>query len=307
MGGYSFARSHALSFALITYWHAWLHAKYPAAFFAATLANMPMGMYPVSTLLAEAKRRGVKLLRPNINTSAARPTLAAIDTIRLGLASVDGLSEGAAEAIVEVRGDMPFANLGDVVARTSLDRRVAEQLILAGAMDGLGGIAIAEDNLDSPHRRQLIWDLVAAFDQRDSGRLPLPHEAVRMKPFTRREQLSYEFGVLSGVVEGHLADLRAEDYARLDLTPVTVLNTLKAGTKVRVGGICTAPRRPPTASGVCFVMVDNPSGITQVIVPKAIYERDRAAIRSGFIVVEGRVQRRHGNVTVAAERVARVG
>jgi hypothetical protein len=53
-------------------------------------------------------------------------------------------------------------------------------------------------------------------------------------------------------------------------------------------------------------MVDNPSGITQVIVPKAIYERDRAAIRSGFIVVEGRVQRRHGNVTVAAERVSRV-
>ena len=85
-------------------------------------------------------------------------------------------------------------------------------------------------------RCQLIWDLVAAFDQRDPGRLPLLPEKAHVKPFTRREQLSYEFGMLGGVVDGHLADLRAEDYARLDLTPVPLLNTLKVGTKVRVGG-----------------------------------------------------------------------
>ncbi|NJM41037.1 MAG: hypothetical protein HC853_09810 [Anaerolineae bacterium] len=306
MGHYSFARSHALSFALITYWHAWLHAKYPAAFFAATLANMPMGMYPVATLLAEAKRRGVSLLRPDINASAARPTLAAIDTIRLGLASVEGLSEESAQAIVQARGETPFTNLADILARTDMDRHVAEQLILAGALDELHGVTTNDVDPAHPHRRQLIWDLVAAYDLRDAGRLPLPHEAVRLKPFTKREQMSYEFGALSGVVEGHLADLRAEDYAQLDLTHVPVLNTLKAGTKVRIGGICTVPRRPPTASGTCFIMVDTANGISQVIVPRAIYERDRAAIRSGFIVVEGRVQRRHGNVTVAAEKVMRV-
>ena len=147
---------------------------------------------------------------------------------------------------------------------------------------------------------------MAAFDERDPGRLPVPPKKVHVKPFTRHEQLSYEFGMLGGVVEGHLADLRTEDYARLDLTPVPLLNTLKVGTKVRVGGICTTPRRPPTANGVCFLMVDNPSGLTNVIVSKAIYERDRAAIRAGFIVVEGDVQRWHGNVTVAAERISKV-
>ena len=40
-GSFSFAKSHAASFALITYWHAWLRTYHKAAFFCGILRNEP--------------------------------------------------------------------------------------------------------------------------------------------------------------------------------------------------------------------------------------------------------------------------
>ncbi|HUQ47103.1 MAG TPA: DNA polymerase III subunit alpha, partial [Gemmatimonadaceae bacterium] len=60
---YGFPESHAWSFALIAYATAWLKAHYPAEFFAALLNSWPMGFYPPSTLIHDARRHGV-VVRP---------------------------------------------------------------------------------------------------------------------------------------------------------------------------------------------------------------------------------------------------
>ena len=76
-GSFSFAKSHAASFALITYWHAWLRTYHPAAFFCGILRNQPIGFYPVAAVMADAQRAGVKLLHPDVNRSDVLPVLAA--------------------------------------------------------------------------------------------------------------------------------------------------------------------------------------------------------------------------------------
>lgn len=114
-GSFSFAKSHAASFALITYWHAWLRYYYPAAFFCGILRNMPMGFYPLASVMADAQRAGAALPHPDINRSDVLPVLEVhrsnvadaahqkAVSVRLGLASVVGIGEEVAQAILETR------------------------------------------------------------------------------------------------------------------------------------------------------------------------------------------------------------
>ncbi len=73
---FGFAESHSISFALLVYASSWLKLRYPAAFCAALLNAQPMGFYSPQTLVADARRHGVEVLRPDVNLSAAGATLA---------------------------------------------------------------------------------------------------------------------------------------------------------------------------------------------------------------------------------------
>lgn len=68
---FGFAESHSLSFGLLVYASAWMRLHYPAAFLAALLRAQPMGFYSAATLVADARRHGVHVLRPDIQRSAA--------------------------------------------------------------------------------------------------------------------------------------------------------------------------------------------------------------------------------------------
>ncbi|HET7229961.1 MAG TPA: error-prone DNA polymerase [Longimicrobium sp.] len=59
---YTFPESHAISFALLAYASAWLRLYYPAEYLCAILNAQPMGFYPVSTLIHDAKAHGVVVL-----------------------------------------------------------------------------------------------------------------------------------------------------------------------------------------------------------------------------------------------------
>jgi len=299
-GSFSFAKSHAASFALITYWHAWLRHYYPSAFFCGILRNMPMGFYPLASVMSDAQRAGITLLYPDINRSQVLPVLEARPSqkaaIRLGLASVDGVGEETAQAILAARQDRPFTSLNDAIARTTMDRKTAEDLILSGAFDPFG------------ERRQLLWDLVAAFEGRQGDRFVLTgaDEQAPLQPLTRREKLHHEFTRLGGLINAHLLDLRAEQYAALKLTPSSLLKQMKDGAKVRVGGINAVRQRPPTAKGTAFLAVEDKLGLMNIIVPKVVYERDRQASRAPFVIIEGRVQRADNVINVVAEKVLTV-
>ncbi|HWR86306.1 MAG TPA: error-prone DNA polymerase [Rhodoglobus sp.] len=69
--GFGFAESHALSFGLLVYASAWMRLHYPGAFLAALLRAQPMGFYSPQSLVADARRHGVQVLRPDINRSGA--------------------------------------------------------------------------------------------------------------------------------------------------------------------------------------------------------------------------------------------
>ncbi|WP_369802218.1 error-prone DNA polymerase [Sinomonas sp. R1AF57] len=76
---FGFAESHSISFAVLVYASSWLKLHYPGAFLAALLRAQPMGFYSPQTLVADARRHGVVVLRPDILRSRADACLEAHD------------------------------------------------------------------------------------------------------------------------------------------------------------------------------------------------------------------------------------
>ena len=100
---YGFCKSHALAFAHLAYQSAWLKRYYKAAYFAALINNQPLGFYPVSVILNEAKRRCVEILPVDVNCSGVRCHLKTgkSEAVRLRLTCVKGISTAKAESIDE--------------------------------------------------------------------------------------------------------------------------------------------------------------------------------------------------------------
>ncbi|MGY6554412.1 MAG: helix-hairpin-helix domain-containing protein [Wenzhouxiangella sp.] len=60
-GDYGFPESHAASFALLTYFSAWLKCHHPAAFACGLLNSQPMGFYAPAQIINDVRRHGVQV------------------------------------------------------------------------------------------------------------------------------------------------------------------------------------------------------------------------------------------------------
>lgn len=294
-GGYSFSKAHAAAFAVITYWSAWLRCYHPVAFFAGLLRHQPMGFYPKHVVVADAQRAGVHFLRVDLRFSQAAAQVEA-GAIRLGLLDVHGFGPEQVEVIEDERRRRPFAGLADLVQRAQLDRRHVEALVLAGALDHLG------------ERRQVLWDLAEAYHlARRPQQAPLPlrraDEQVKLPAMPPETRLTTAFAFSGVSLEGHLSSVRRDAFTRAGARPIGELPRLKHGQRVVIGGILVARQHPPTAKGFCFLAVEDPDGIVNVILAPDVYARCREATRRLFVLVEGVVQKEGGAIHVMAQTV----
>jgi error-prone DNA polymerase len=89
----------------------------------------------------------------------------------------------------------------------------------------------------------------------------------------------------------------------MGVTPSGALPDLRDGCKVWVGGVVVSRQRPPTAKGTAFLALEDEGGLINVVLRREVYEASRKALRSPFVVVEGRLQRRGEAISVLARRV----
>lgn len=77
-----------------------------------------------------------------------------------------------------------------------------------------------------------------------------------------------------------------------------------AGARVTVAGLVILRQRPGTAKGVIFLTLEDETGVVNVVVWRALYERFRRAVIAGRLLrITGRVQREAGVVHVLAEEI----
>ncbi len=297
--GFGFPKSHAAAFGLLAYQSAWLRHYYPAEFLCALLNAQPMGFYPPASLVRDAQRRGVEVLAPEINRSAAKCSLEGA-AVRIGLNYVTSLGEAAAETVAaerERRGS--FRGVRELVQRTSLDQDRLEALVVSGACDAFG------------KRRALLWELgFAPRSQSVPGsggeqrQLALPLDPTAETPdlpeHTPWERVLADYRSTSLSVGTHPLELLRANLPR-GVTPTHALDRVANRDEVAVAGLAIARQRPATANGVVFMLLEDEHGQVNLIVPPHVYERFRALVRGEpLLLARGRFERsgRNQNVLV---------
>lgn len=152
-GRYAFNKSHAVGYALISTWEIWTKHYYPQEYIVALMATDSDN---INRYLREARRRGVKVLPPDINESDRKFTLGD-NAIRYGLDTIRGVGSSAVTEILRTR---PYDNFADFLARTSTKacgKTQVEALIKIGAFDSFGDRA----TLMTSYHDQRILDKVA--------------------------------------------------------------------------------------------------------------------------------------------------
>ncbi len=294
--GFGFCKSHAAAFALVAYQTLYLKAHFAAEFYCALLNQQPMGFYPPEVIAGDARHHGVPILHPDVNLSQEACTLEGEGSIRLGLRYVHGLGEAWQTCIVERRGHKPFANLASFCRRTRLPRPVVENLVRAGALEGLGD------------RRSLLWELGGLIYQEEGLDLDLPIEPAALPSLEHAERLAWEYELLGMAPGDQVMGIYREALQAQGVIDSRTLQGRSDGDLVRVAGWAVVRQRPPTAKGHLFVTLEDEEGLMNLIVRPDVYERYRAALRDAPLLwVEGHLQREGQVLSVLVHRAAALG
>jgi error-prone DNA polymerase len=311
--GFGFPKAHGAAFGLLAYQSTWLRVHYGPEFLCSLLNEQPMGFYPPDALVHEAQRRGIEVLSPDINESAAECEMSN-GQVRIGLGYVRGVAEQEVRELVSVREEGGgFRTLSDLASRGSSSAASLEMLAWSGACDSLVSDSVPGNvSASGSARRIALWQLgVATPGRRVPGGvqlalpldLPAPPELRSLTPW---ETMLADYGTIGLTADAHpLALLR--DRLPEGMVASPALKTLPHGTRVSVGGLVVARQRPGTANGIVFVLLEDEYGTINLIVPAQIYERHRLTVRTEpLIIAEGKLERHpaaDGAINVLVDRV----
>jgi error-prone DNA polymerase len=220
--------------------------------------------------------------------------------LRLGLASVRDLGDAAAERVAAERAENgSYQDLENFVRRTGLARAALEALATAGAF-GCFGLT----------RRQALWQ-AGALAGTTPGHLPGTSGADHTPALPAMTAIEQTFADLWATGTSPDSHPVAHVRARLDATghtPIAALADVPDRRLVHVAGVVTHRQRPPTAGGVCFLSLEDETGLVNVVCSPTVWEKQqRIALSCGALRITGHLERSdHGGgaINIVAGRLA---
>lgn len=298
-GSYGFPESHAVSFALLVYISSWLKYYYPDIFAAALLNSQPMGFYQPAQLVLDARKHGVSVKPVDVNVSYWDNTLEAKEgkfcALRLGFRQVKGLKEGDMQILMAAR-DKGFTRIAQLFdAGVSLP--ALESLADADAFRSMG--------LD---RRKALWEVAALSDHAQGLFAGLPADTsaeqhIALPLMTLSQHVIEDYRSLSLSLKAHPVSFARNKLKVLNVIKNEQLNNCADGEFVRVCGLVLVRQRPGTASGICFITIEDESGSANLVVFAKLFQHYRKEIvRSRLLMVEGKVQKEGEVIHVVVRR-----
>ena len=333
---FGFAESHSLSFALLVYASSWVKLHYPGVFLAGLLRSQPMGFYSAATLTADARRHGVEVRRPDLQTSGATETMEPLT------AATPRTPTGRDSCLADPQPPTLRFNR-DAPDEATAHRRDGGYAVRLG-LGGVRGIGaplaeriVAEREAHGPYRdlhdlvrrtdataaqlealatagafaclglerREAIWLAGAAAE--DRARF-LPGTTVSVQPPLFSDQTSYEQLSADLWATGVSTDDHPMAHFRSALTERGVLTAQdlqehEVGRRIEVAGLVTHRQRPATAAGVTFVNLEDESGLVNVVCSTGVWNRYRRVARdSPALIIRGILERSpEGVVNVLAD------
>jgi DNA polymerase-3 subunit alpha len=320
---YSFNKSHAACYALISYRTAYLKANHPVAYMAALISSVMDTKDKVPFYVAVANDMGLEVLPPDINESVL-DFRGVEGRIRFGLNAVKNVGENAIRNILEARErGGPFCDLFDFCERVDMgvvNGRALESLVKSGALDSIGpsrrGMlqvlpqAMAhgkKTRSDSDRGQGSIFDLLMAAEPvapadgaasnggaanggRGNGHPPV---AIPSTDFSKEELLALEKETLGLYVSSHpLKDIQQQIRREAGHT-IGLLGELPDGTITTIVGMVGTVKRITTKKSgelMAFVTIEGLEGSVEMLCFPAIFQESKEILLPDKVVkIKGRV------------------
>ena len=291
---YAFNKSHAAAYAVISVQTAWLKFYYPVEFMAALMTSVIDNSAKAAEYLLHCKELGISVLPPDINVGQGEFT-AEGNAVRYGLYAIKSLGRPVIDSIIgERKKGGSYRTLQDFIERTvqrDINKRAIENLIKAGACDGLDGnrhqMSIVYTSIvDDVVRRKKtglegqmsLFDFVGEEDKKDYE-VHYPN----VEEFPKEVLLGFEKEVLGIYLSGHpLEDYLGKMKKNVTANAADFVREEESGTirvtdnmHVVVGGMIAAKTVKYTRNNqaMAFLTVGDLTGSVEIIVFPKDYER----------------------------------
>lgn len=294
-GSYGFPESHAVSFALLVYVSAWIKCYYPDIFCCALLNSYPMGFYEPAQLIIDAQNHGVEMLPVDINYSNWDNSLEMKTDkyyqLRLGFRQVKGLREDEIKLLTDRR--QSGYNSVHQLRMIGLSEASLELLADADAFRSIG--------LD---RREALWH-ASTKDQpltlfSEAGRT---EEQVDLPKMSSGEHVVQDYASMGLSLKAHPVSFVREELNQFRVLSARQLSDAQDGDIVRVAGLILVRQRPGTASGICFITLEDETGDANLVVFAKLFDEYRKEIiQAKLLMVEGKLQKEGAVIHVIVKR-----
>jgi DNA polymerase III subunit alpha len=323
---YSFNKSHAACYALISYRTAWLRANYPAEYMAALISSVMDTKDKVPFFVSQAEQMGIEILPPDVNRSDHN--FVVIDgNIRFGLDAVKGVGFAAVEAIKAARESeptsigttadrrqtdgpvQPFTDIFDFCERIdsrSVNKKAIESLIKCGAFGSTGAsrqgmLAVLEQAQQSGQRAQQdlqlgqgsIFDLLTPAEDTAAAPSKPTHAPIPEAEFEKSELLALEKESIGLFISEHPLKSVATAMSLEADYELGELHHARDGDRVIVGGIINQARKLKTRTGnwMMFATLEDLSGsVDLTIFNETMEECGEALAPDSIVLVKGKYE-----------------
>ncbi|HEX3976879.1 MAG TPA: DNA polymerase III subunit alpha [Solirubrobacteraceae bacterium] len=333
---YSFNKSHAACYALISYRTAWLKANYPAEYMAALISSVMDTKDKVPFFVAQAEQMGIAILPPDVNLSD-HEFVVVEGNIRFGLDAVKGVGYQAVEAIKDARGNdgepRPFTSLFDFCERVdnrAVNKKAIEALIKCGAFGSTndsrkGMLMVLEQAQAAGQKTQQdaligqgsIFDLGPDLDGDDGGAgngaagafTGPTHAPIPGDEFDQTELLAAEKEALGLFISAHpLKDMGPALRAKADGT-LAELSGRRDGDWVTIGGMITQAKKIKTKKGdfmMFATLYDLETSVEIIVFGKTLASCEDVLQTDSIVLVRGKVDHKDRDTTcLIAQQIER--
>ncbi len=321
---YAFNKSHAASYAFLTYRTAFLKAKYFPEYMASLLTSELGNLPKTSFYITHCQRNGIFVLAPDINESGKFFNVVKKDgaaKIRFGLFAIKNVGGVFVDNIIKEREKHPFSSFEDFIHRmTKYDsnKKQIESLIKCGVFDSLGVyrsrlLASYEDILENEmdiKRRNIsgqvdMFDISDSADNDESG-----FEYPMIEEMSLKEKLAFEKEASGMYFSGHMLDDYTQNIA--DISPDSISDILSSFEEndgkyrdkqtVKICGTVFAKVNKNTKKGdiMSFATIeDRFSQIEVVVFPKILSQSGQYLFKDNAVVI-------HGDISASGEEDAKI-
>ncbi len=293
---YGFNKSHAVSYAMVSYKMAYLKAHFPCVFMK-NLFNLFKGSdIKTKEYLYECYDIGINVKTPNINFSGKEFTIKNND-IYFPFTSIKGFGENNANIIVNERKNGYFRNVFDFVQRCNVSKDILMKLILSGAFNGMGY-----------NRKTLISNIEVITNYSELGAYLdsdsfIPELSLE-KEFTKNELSTYELELFGFYIANNPISIYKKKISSIDLKNIDkyfdkVVSVI--GTVIKANKVITKNNEE-----MMFITLNDEMGKAEVVLFPNVYKNIGEIYKNDILCIKGRVKKRFSNFQLEASVVRKI-